>query len=47
MPPARIRLLYHGEAVSGWLQSPPIDDVDEIVLGVGCASTGGRSTCGA
>lgn len=27
-------LLSRGETVSGWLQSPPIDDEDEIVLAV-------------
>lgn len=27
-------LLSHGETVSGWLQSPQIDDEDEIVVAV-------------
>lgn len=29
---ARNGLLFRGETVSGWLQSAPIDDEDEIVL---------------
>ncbi|WP_321945171.1 PilZ domain-containing protein [Paraburkholderia sp. J10-1] len=31
---ARNGLLFRGETVSGWLQSAPIDDEDEIVLAV-------------
>ncbi|MEM5310499.1 PilZ domain-containing protein [Paraburkholderia sp. JHI869] len=31
---ARSGLLFRGETVSGWLQSAPIDDEDEIVLAV-------------